>query len=155
MFTLFNIIKKQVFTNDKGEDFLLRLNHLPPNKLKKEDFLFGKTVFSLKEEILADLEPKGKENPSLRNLFTYIGYVVEIGSYYDQIESESNLMREVIIEAITPFNFFKMIANLEGRTREEEEADHKVKAAEEKIRVGSHCIEQMKKTLTLVNSSFS
>ena len=95
MFTLFNIIKKQVFTNDKGEDFLLRLNHLPPNKLKKEDFLFGKTVFSLKEEILADLEPKGKENPSLRNLFTYIGYVVEIGSYYDQIESESNLMREV------------------------------------------------------------
>ena len=47
-----------------------------------------------------------------------------------------------------------MIANLEGRTREEEEVDHKLQAAEEKIRVGSHCIEQMKKTLTLVNFFF-
>ncbi len=69
---------------------------LPPRKIRKDDFVFGKKIFERRDEILRDLEPKGKQNPSLRNLFSYIGLVVEIGSYYDQIDADRELLAKVL-----------------------------------------------------------
>jgi len=126
--------KEAAFVIDKGEDFLVRLKCLPPRKLRKEDFVYGKDIFDRREEILFQLEHKGKPNPSLRYLFTYIGYVVEIGSYYDQIASENELLNE----------FQK---DFEKKAQEEGEADHMLKVLDEKIRIGTHITQQMKKML--------
>jgi chromosome segregation ATPase len=79
--------KAQAFKKDKGADFLARLKGLAISKLRKDDFTFSKHVIEKKDAYLADLEPKGKQNPSLRTLFEYIGVVAEAGDHIDVIEN--------------------------------------------------------------------
>lgn len=86
--------KKQVFTKDKGVDFLDRLRGLGLQKLRKDDFVFTKTVVDHKDAYLADLEPKGKQNQSLRNLLGYMEVVVQYGNYHDQIEGDKQALEE-------------------------------------------------------------
>lgn len=66
-------------------------------KLKKDEFVFTKSVVDHKDAYLADLEPKGKQNPSLRNLIAYMEIVVQYGNYHDEIENDKQNLEEVNI----------------------------------------------------------
>lgn len=86
--------KKQAFKTDKGKDFLDRLRGTNPSKLRKDDFVLGKALIDRRAELQAELEPKGKENASLRALFDYIANIVEVGASHDQVEADKVQLEE-------------------------------------------------------------
>jgi len=122
--------RDEAFVSDKGEDFLLRIKGLPPRKIRKDDFIFGKKIFDRRDEILRDLEPKGKQNPSLRNLISYIGLVVEIGSYYDQIDADRELLT-------------KLKESLRQKYHDLHRADNALRVCERKIEDTQHYIQKL------------
>jgi chromosome segregation ATPase len=122
--------KKQAFKTDKGKDFLLRLRGTVPNKLRKDDFVFGKAVVDRRAEILADLEPKGKENPSLRHLLDYIASIVDIGASHDLVEADRVQLEEQQKE-------------LEKKLADQQRINNIVSTLEEKVAASTYYIETL------------
>jgi DNA repair exonuclease SbcCD ATPase subunit len=122
--------KKQAFKADKGKDFLLRIKGVSIPKLRKDDFLFGKAIVEKRTEYLADLEPKGKENPSLRRLLDYIASIVDIGASHDQVEADKLQLEEQQKE-------------LEKKLADQQRITNVVSTLEEKVAASTYYIETL------------
>jgi len=63
--------------------------------MRKDNFVFGRDVASRSQAIIAELETKKKQNPSLRALFDYINNVVAAGDLQDRVELERGNLETV------------------------------------------------------------
>lgn len=130
--------KKQVFTKDKGVDFMARLRGLNMLKLKKDDFVFAKHVAEKKAAYLADLEKKGKPNNSLRQLMELIEVVSQVGHYHEESENDKAALEEKQKE-------------FEKKSVEFEKLSALVKCLEQKVADSNYYIE----TLNRLKPSFT
>lgn len=131
--------KKNAFKKDKGEDFMARLRGLVVNKMKKEDFTFADSVYQRKDDILADLETKKKQNQSLRNLLEYIANIVQVGKVIDEIEADKAILAKKQSEIDVDESVVAR-SSLYGRS------------LEEKLKVSTFYVDTLKKQAGLFDS---
>jgi len=132
--------KKNAFKKDKGADFIARLKGLNTQKMRKDNFVFGRDVASRSQAIIAELETKKKQNPSLRALFDYINNVVAAGDLQDRVELERGNLETKQNEITTNHTNSSNII-------------HTMKSLEDKVSVTTHYIETLKKLRPLFENA--